>query len=87
MKDTLQHFIAKIENIQSKGDRYFPEGIFPAYRDNSLIGYNRADTTMFFSAIIAFTLQSIFEQTDIITNGYWGFEKIGDMLPYDYKQL
>ena len=27
-----------------------------------------------------------FEQTDITTNGYWGFEKIGDMLPYDYKQ-
>ena len=27
-----------------------------------------------------------FEQTDIITNGYWGFEKVGDMLPYDYKQ-
>lgn len=26
-----------------------------------------------------------FEQTDIITNGYWGFEKVGDMLPYDYK--
>ena len=25
-----------------------------------------------------------FEQTDITTNGYWGFEKIGDMLPYDY---
>ncbi len=27
-----------------------------------------------------------FEQTEIITNGYWGFEKIGDMLPYDYRQ-
>ena len=27
-----------------------------------------------------------FEQTDITTNGYWGFEKVGDMLPYDYKQ-
>jgi len=27
-----------------------------------------------------------FEQTDITTNGYWGFEKIGDMLPYNYKQ-
>lgn len=27
-----------------------------------------------------------FEQTDIITNGYWGFEKVGNMLPYDYKQ-
>ena len=27
-----------------------------------------------------------FEQTDITTNGYWGFEKIGNMLPYDYKR-
>ena len=27
-----------------------------------------------------------FEQTDVTTNGYWGFEKVGDMLPYDYKQ-
>ncbi|WP_254561263.1 hypothetical protein [Dyadobacter diqingensis] len=67
MKDTLQHFIAKIENLQSRGDRYFPEGIFPAYRDNGLIGYNRPDTTMFFSAIISFTLQSIFEQTDTVS--------------------
>ena len=27
-----------------------------------------------------------FEQTDIITNGYWGFEKISNMLPYDFRQ-
>lgn len=27
-----------------------------------------------------------FEQADITSNGYWGFEKIGNMLPYDYKQ-
>ncbi len=26
-----------------------------------------------------------YDQTDIITNGYLGFKKIGDMLPYDYK--
>ena len=26
-----------------------------------------------------------FEQTNITTNGYWGFEKTGDMLPYDYR--
>ena len=26
-----------------------------------------------------------YEQADIITNGYWGFLKIGDMLPYDYQ--
>jgi hypothetical protein len=25
-----------------------------------------------------------FDQTDVITNGYLGFKKIGDMLPYDY---
>ncbi len=25
-----------------------------------------------------------FEQSDIIINGYWGFEKVGNMLPYDY---
>ncbi len=27
-----------------------------------------------------------FEQTDITTNGYWGFVKVADMLPYDYRQ-
>ncbi len=26
-----------------------------------------------------------FDQTDITTNGYLGFKKIGDMLPYDYS--
>ncbi|CAN5280723.1 hypothetical protein BH09BAC2_BH09BAC2_02590 [soil metagenome] len=26
-----------------------------------------------------------FEQEDMIVNGYWGFEKIADMLPYDYN--
>ena len=25
-----------------------------------------------------------FEQADLTVNGYWGFQKIGDMLPYDY---
>jgi hypothetical protein len=27
-----------------------------------------------------------YNQEDLITNGYLGFKKIGDMLPYDYKQ-
>jgi hypothetical protein len=67
MTNTLQHFIEKISNLQSRGDKYFPEGIFPAYRDNSQIGYNRPDTTIFFSAIIAFTLQSIREKCDLET--------------------
>jgi hypothetical protein len=28
-----------------------------------------------------------FEQTDITSNGYWGFQKIGNMLPYDYSPI
>ncbi|MCF2442916.1 hypothetical protein L0657_03030 [Dyadobacter sp. CY345] len=67
MTNTLTHFIGKIESLQSKGDKYFPEGIFPAYRDNRMIGYNRPDTTIFFSSIIAFTLQSISGKADIET--------------------
>ena len=67
MKNTSQLLVDKIGNLQSDGDRYFPEGIFPAYRDNSLIGYNRPDTTIFFSAIISFTLQSIRGSADIET--------------------
>lgn len=27
-----------------------------------------------------------YEQTDVIFNGYWGFEKLGDMVPYDYNK-
>jgi hypothetical protein len=67
MINTLQHFIEKVSDLQSGENEYFPDGIFPAYRDNSLIGYNRPDTTIFFSAIISFTLQSIRENTDIET--------------------
>jgi len=26
-----------------------------------------------------------FEQNDIIITGYWGWEKVGDMVPYDYE--
>ncbi len=26
-----------------------------------------------------------YEQADFIINGYWGFEKVGNMLPYDYN--
>ena len=69
MTNTLKHFIEKIEGLQSQGDKYFPEGIFPAYRDNGIIGYNRPDTTIFFSSIIAFTLQSISEEADGETKG------------------
>jgi len=59
MKPSLEAFIDRIAALQSTGNALFPQGIFPAQRSNSMIGYRRPDTTMFFSAIIAFTLQSI----------------------------
>lgn len=59
MKPPLEKFIDRIKALQSTGNALFPKGIFPAERSNSMIGYRRPDTTMFFSAIIAFTLQSI----------------------------
>lgn len=59
MNKILNHFIERIAHLQSKGDAPFSAGLFPAQRVNPVIGYKRTDTTMFFSAIIAFTLQSI----------------------------
>lgn len=59
MKPPLEKFIDRIEALQSTGNALFPKGIFPAQRSNSMIGYRRPDTTMFFSAITAFTLRSI----------------------------
>lgn len=59
MKQPMQKFIAQLERLQSKGDPVFPEGIFPAQRVNPIVGYQRQDTTIFFSSIICFTLQSI----------------------------
>ncbi|SKB56256.1 hypothetical protein [Dyadobacter psychrophilus] len=64
MKQPLQFFLDQIENLQSNGERHFPAGIFPAHRENKWIGYHRPDTTIFFSAIICFTLQSIAKYAD-----------------------
>ena len=59
MSDLLNGIIRKIAEQQSNGDRYFLDGLFPASRANHLIGYTRPDTTLFFSVIIGFTLQSL----------------------------
>lgn len=51
--------LEKIASLQSGGERYFPPGLFPAYRTNSMLGYRRPDTNLFFSVISVFTLQTI----------------------------
>ena len=59
MKPLLEEFIDRIEALQSTGNALFPKGLFPAHRSNTLLGYRRPHTTMFFSAITAFPLQNI----------------------------
>ena len=56
---TLDEIIKRIATLQSEGDLYFDEGLFPAQRTNRLLGYQRLDTTIFFTAIIVFTLKKI----------------------------
>ncbi|WP_247237275.1 hypothetical protein [Telluribacter sp. SYSU D00476] len=63
----LKELITKIASMQSVGQPYFPPGLFPSYRSNPLIGYHRSDTTMFFPAIIAFTLQSVRDKVEDTT--------------------
>ena len=64
MNTRVRHLLQKIKSLQSKGDVYFPAGIFPASRANRQVGYSRADTTIFFSSIICFTLQKLKEASD-----------------------
>ncbi len=65
MNDLLNDLIKKIAKGQSVGDRYFPEGLFPAYRANPYLGYTRPDTTLFFSVIMSFTLQSLRDRASV----------------------
>lgn len=56
---TLDAIVKRIAALQSEGGAYFDTGLFPAHRTNRLIGYERPDTTVFFTAVIVFTLQKI----------------------------
>ncbi|MEZ4900737.1 MAG: hypothetical protein R2822_02750 [Spirosomataceae bacterium] len=55
----LDEIIGRIAALQSVGSVYFDEGLFPAQRTNAMVGYQRPDTTVFFTAIMVFTLQKI----------------------------
>ncbi|RIV27068.1 hypothetical protein DYU11_01765 [Fibrisoma montanum] len=51
--------IERIADLQSTGDRWFPTGLFAAYRSNATLRYYRPDTNVFFTAITVFTLQQL----------------------------
>ena len=51
--------IERIASCQSWGDKFFPEGIFPSYRQNKYLFYKRPDTNIFYTATIVFILNQI----------------------------
>ncbi len=59
MSDFIVSCIGKISELQCSDNPYFSDGLFSSFRENKLIGYCRPDNTLFFSAIISFTLQEI----------------------------
>lgn len=52
--------LSRIAALQSKGNSFFPAGLFPSFRVNpNWLGYRRPDTNIFFTSITLFTLQQI----------------------------
>ncbi|WP_025762505.1 hypothetical protein [Dyadobacter tibetensis] len=63
MTRLLEKIVDRLEALQCLDNPFFVDGTFPAYRINRRIGYNRPDATLFFSAIICFSLQEITSAT------------------------
>ena len=60
---TTDDLIKRIAHLQDSANRkYFPEGIFEAYRSNHFWRYHRPDTNVFFTAITIFTMNNIKEK-------------------------
>ncbi len=58
----LTQLITRIAALQSAGDAHYPPGLFPSQRRKKALGYCREDSNVFFTALIAFTLQEIRRQ-------------------------
>ncbi|WP_435352823.1 hypothetical protein [Emticicia sp. SJ17W-69] len=59
MSNHIDILIERIASCQSRGDKFFPEGIFPSYRQNKFLFYKRPDTNIFYTATIVFILNQI----------------------------
>ncbi|WP_337041673.1 hypothetical protein [Emticicia sp. 17c] len=57
--DIITAIIQRIALLQSRGDSYFPEGMFASYRQNKYLRYKRPDTNIFFTASIVFVLNQL----------------------------
>lgn len=57
MNSVIDSLLAEIERRQiTDSNRTYPAGLFPTIRSNGLLGYQRHDSNIYFSALIALTL-------------------------------
>ena len=94
----LENILAKIERLQSDGSGVFAEGTFAATRSNPILGYAREDSTIFFTAVIVFTLQRLKKHlpppmqaridhiADRATKNYPDFENKDGLKTYNFWQ-
>lgn len=64
MSELVAEFFEKIRKEQCTDSPCFPAGLLPSFRSNESVGYRRPDTTIFFTAISSFTLQSLLPRLD-----------------------
>ncbi|MBN2167230.1 MAG: hypothetical protein JW717_13215, partial [Marinilabiliaceae bacterium] len=62
----IQNLLKELEDLQSRDSKYFPEGLFPSYRENYFLNFSRLDDNIYFSASIAFILKQHLESMTII---------------------
>lgn len=55
----IDNLIERIASCQSRGDAFFPEGVFSSYRHNKYLRYKRPDTNIFYTATIVFILNQV----------------------------
>ena len=60
--ENIDALIERIALCQSRGDAFFPDGIFPSYRHNKYLFYRRPDTNIFYTATIVFILNQVLEK-------------------------
>lgn len=57
--ENIDVLIERIALCQSRGDAFFPDGIFPSYRHKKYLFYRRPDTNIFYTATIVFILNQV----------------------------
>lgn len=55
----INYLLQHIKELQSKGNKIYPAGLFPSIRFHTHLPYQREDDNIFFTALIVFTLQQL----------------------------